>query len=162
MSKENALLVLWIIFGFVFIQALDAIINLFNNLIYFGLSELSISYTILKFLIPIISLSTYIIVVIAVLKKIKTKSNSSGIYLTEFPRAGFIILALIAIFLNPFTNKLAGLYAENNSFIQSENSKDYIEFYGWKTMGMHLSKWVILITLVFVYLTKYNSRRIKN
>lgn len=98
MKKENTLFILWIIFGFVFIHAIDSILYLFTYLVYFGTSEIGISYNILTFVIPIITFTSYILATIILLKKLKINSKSTGIYLTEFPKRIFTILILIAIF----------------------------------------------------------------
>jgi hypothetical protein len=69
---------------------------------------------------------------------------------------------LIAIFLNPITNKLSGLFAEHNATTQSENATDFIDFYGWMHLGFGFSRWIILIVLAYIYFNKYNSELIKN
>jgi len=162
MKKENSLLILWIIFGFTFIYAIDSILFLITHLVYFGTSTIGIPYYILKFLIPIITFTSYILATILILKKLKTHSKSEGIYLTEFPKRAFTILVLIAIFVNPITNKLSGLFAEYNATTQNENATDFIDFYGWMHFGFGFSRWIILILLAYTYYNKYNSQLIKN
>ncbi|PKA81960.1 hypothetical protein ATE92_0083 [Ulvibacter sp. MAR_2010_11] len=162
MNKENVLLIIWIIFGFVFITAIDSLLYLFTHLIYFVESELRLSYSFLQYSIPSITFIAYISTTFLILKRIKAKSDSEGIYLRNFPKKTFIILALIAIFLNPITNKLSGLYAEHNAYIQSGSSSEFISFYGWMHFGIGFSRWVVLIVLVFVYMNKIKDDRLKN
>lgn len=162
MKKENSLLILWIIFGFVFVKSIDSILFLFTHLVYFGTSTIGIPYYILKFIIPIITLTSYILATTLILRKLKTHSKSDGIYLTEFPKRAFTVLILITIFLNPITNKVSGLFAEYNVTAQSENATDFINFYGWMHFGLGFSRWIILIVLAYIYFNKYNSELIKN
>lgn len=162
MRKENILLILWVIFGFVFVKSIDSILFLFTHLVYFGTSKIGIPYNILRFIIPIVTFSSYVLATTLILKKLKTSSKSDGIYLTEFPKRTFIILVLIAIFLSPITNKLSGLFAEYNATTQSENATDFIDFYGWMYFGIGFSRWIILIFLAYIYFNKYNSELIKN
>jgi len=86
MSKENTLLLLWIIFGFTFVAALDSILYFFIHLVYFGMSELGLSLTFLTYFIPTITILSYFFTILFLFKKIKTNSNSEGIYLISFPQ----------------------------------------------------------------------------
>tara|TARA_R100000750_G_C2310309_1_gene82235 strand:+ start:199 stop:687 length:489 start_codon:yes stop_codon:yes gene_type:complete len=162
MNKENVLLILWIIFGFIFITGIDAILHFIVYLIYFAKSELGLSYGIMKFSMPIITLILYVLTTFLILKKIKLNSNSSGIYLTEFPKKLFIGLALIAIFLNPITNKLSGLYAEHSTAMENIDTSDFLQVYGWMTLGIEFSRWLILIILTIIFIKKLNGIGNKN
>ena len=158
MRKENVLLILWIIFGFVFIEALDSILVFFTHLIYFGLTTSGVSFKIQTFIIPILTLVLYVLSTILILKKIKTSSGSDGIYLTDFPKKTFTVLAIIAIFLGPISNKLAGLYVVDNDAIKNSVHDDFISFYGWMTFGLNMSKWIVMIVLVFLFINRYNTK----
>lgn len=162
MRKENTLFLLWIIFGFVFINAIDSILYFFTYLVYFGTSEIGIPYSILNFIIPLITFTSYILTTTILLKKLKTNSKSTGIYLTEFPKKVFIILILISMFLKPITNKLSGLFSEYYVVNHSGDAIEIITFYGWMIFGLIFSRWVILIAIAFIYFNKYNSKFIKN
>jgi|TARA_B110000240_G_scaffold113835_1_gene127708 hypothetical protein len=162
MNKENVLLILWIIFGFIFISGIDAILHFIVYLIYFAKSELGLSYGIMKFSMPIITLISYVLTTFLILKKIKLNSNSSGIYLTEFPKKLFIGLALIAIFLNPITNKLSGLYAEHSTAMENIDTSDFLQVYGWMTLGIEFSRWLILIILTIIFIKKLKGIGNKN
>jgi|TARA_B110000908_G_C9981106_1_gene325527 hypothetical protein len=162
MNKENVLLILWIIFGFIFISGIDAILHFIVYLIYFAKSELGLSYGIMKFSMPIITLILYVLTTFLILKKIKLNSNSSGIYLTEFPKKLFIGLALIAIFLNPITNKLSGLYAEHSTAMENIDTSDFLQVYGWMTLGIEFSRWLILIILTIIFIKKLKGIGNKN
>ncbi|QNJ98158.1 hypothetical protein ALE3EI_1602 [Constantimarinum furrinae] len=158
MSKENVLLILWIIFGFVFIEAFDSVLVFFTHLTYFGLTASGVSFKIQTFIIPILTLILYVISTVLILKKIKTSSGSDGIYLADFPKKTFTILVIIAIFLSPITNKLSGLFAENSDAIQNSDAVDFISFYGWMTLGINMSKWIIMVALIFMFRNKYNLK----
>ena len=162
MNKENVLLILWIIFGFIFISGIDAILHFIVYLIYFAKSELGLSYGIMKFSMPIITLILYVLTTFLILKKIKLNSNSNGIYLTEFPKKLFIGLALIAIFLNPITNKLSGLYAEHSTAMENIDTSDFLQVYGWMTLGIEFSRWLILIILTIIFIKKLKGIGNKN
>ena len=162
MNKENVLLILWIIFGFIFISGIDSILYFITYLIYFTKSELGLSYGIMKFSMPIITLISYVLTTFLILKKIKLNSNSSGIYLTKFPKRIFIILALIALTLNPITHKLSGLYAEHSTRMENIDTSDFLQVYGWMTSGIYFSRWLILIILSILFIKKLNLIENKN
>jgi hypothetical protein len=162
MNKENVLLILWILFGFMFISGIDSILYFIVYLIYFGKSELGLSYGIMKYSMPIITLILYILTTFLIFKKLKLISNSSGIYLTKFPKKLFIGLAIIAIFLNPITHKLSGLYAEHSTSMENIDASDFLQFYGWMTMGIGISRWFVLIILAILFLKKLNLLENKN
>ena len=154
MNKENLLLVLWIIFGFVFVVTIDSILNLLIHLLYFGLAELGMPYTIMTYVLPIITLILYSLTAFFLLNRIKTKSKSSGIYLTEFPKNLIIILTIVFLILTPLTNKLSGLYAESISENTVLELAEYLTFYGWFTMGLFISQILVLMAMVWFLLKK--------
>ncbi|RBP27049.1 hypothetical protein DFR65_11227 [Oceanihabitans sediminis] len=162
MNKENVLLVLWIIFGFIFISGIDSILYFVTYLIYFAKSELGLSYGIMKYSMPIITLILYVLTTFLIFKRIKQQSNSNGIYLTKFPKKTFIGLALLALILNPITNKLSGLYAEHYTPIENIEYSDLLQVYGWMTMGIGFSRWFVLIILTILFLKKLNLIENKN
>ncbi|NJB72036.1 hypothetical protein GGR42_002527 [Saonia flava] len=162
MNKENVLLILWIIFGFIFISGIDSILFFITYLIYFVKSELGLSYGIMKYSMPIITLILYVLTTFLVFKKLKLNSSSSGIYLTKFPKRIFIILALIALTLNPITHKLSGLYTEHSTRMENINSSDFLQVYGWMTSGIYFSRWLILIALSILFIKKLNGIENKN
>ncbi|WJJ96522.1 hypothetical protein [Algibacter luteus] len=162
MNKENVLLILWIIFGFIFISGIDSILFFITYLIYFAKSELGLSYGIMKYSMPIITLILYVLSTFLILKKLKLNSNSSGIYLTKFPKRIFIILALIALTLNPITHKLSGLYAEHSTRMENIDTSDFLQVYGWMTSGIYFSRWFILIALSILFIKKLNGIENKN
>jgi hypothetical protein len=160
MNKENTLLVLWIIFGFIFITAIDSILYFSIHLIYFGLAELGVSYTIMTVLIPSITLILYVLTAFVLINRIKIKSNIAGIYLTEFPKKWMIILGIIAFALAPITDKLSGMYAENNSESIHVGTSEWLTFYGWFYIGLGVSQLLvlgILVVMFFVELKNLNN-----
>ena len=157
MSKENILLVLWIIFGFVFVFAVDSILYFLVHLLYFGLAELGISYNIMTYIFPIITLILYSLTAFFLLKRIKTKSKVSGIYLTEFPKNLIIILSLVILTLTPLTNKLSEIYAESASENTLLEMGEYLMFYGWFNIGFVISQTLVFITMVGFLLIKLNE-----
>ncbi len=160
MNKENILLVLWIIFGFVFVLAIESILYFVIHLLYFGFAELGVSYNVMTYVFPIITLILYSITTFFLLKRIKTKSKASGIYLTEFPKNLIIILALIILILTPLTNKLSGIYAQSVSENTLLEMGEYLMFYGWFNLGFAISQTLVLIILVWFLLNKL--KEIKN
>lgn len=160
MNKENILLILWIVFGFIFITAIDSILYFILHLIYFGLVELGVSYKILTYVIPITTLALYIITTIILLKRIKTKSKTSGIYLTEFPKNKIIIFGIIAFALSPITNKLSGLFTVNAIENMNAPYSEYLGFYGWFHASFGISQLIILGFLVVTALIKLKKMNI--
>jgi len=157
MNKENILLLLWIIFGFVFILAIESILYFVIHLIYFGFAELGVSYRMMTFIIPLITFILYILTTYAIINRIKTKSKTSAIYLTEFPKKLIIFLSIIILTLTPLTNKLSGLYAENLSVNTLLEKGEYLIFYGWLDLSFVISPALILIALVVFSLKKLNN-----
>ncbi|OMP32588.1 hypothetical protein [Mangrovimonas sp. DI 80] len=155
MTKENILLVLWIIFGFIFITGIDAILNFICYLIYFAQLEAGIPLGIINYSMPIITLLLYLSTTFLMLKNIKLDTNLSGIYLTRFPKRLFIVLGVISIFLIPITSKLSGLYTERLTIKETVyNSYEFLATYGWLTSGIYISRWIILIVLTIIFLKK--------
>jgi hypothetical protein len=162
MNKENILLVLWIVFGFVFISGIDSILYFITYLVFFTKSELGLSYEIMNFSMPIFTLILYILTTFLIYKRFKLNSNTKGIYLTKFPKKIFIGLALIAMFLNPITSKLSGLYAEHSTPIEYTNYSDLLVVNGWMNMGIGFSRWLVLIILTILFLKKLKLYENKN
>lgn len=162
MNKENVLLILWIIFGFVFISGIDSILYFIVYLLYFAKSELGLSYAIMKYSMPIVTLILYLLTTFLILKKLKLTSNSLGIYLTKFPKRIFIILAVITLILNPITNKLSGLYAEHSTRAENFDISDYFQVYVWMTAGIYFSKWLVIIIIAILSIKKLNLIENKN
>lgn len=157
MNKNKTLLILWIIFGFVFIQAVDSVLFFVIHLIYFAAVTLEVPFSILKFLLPVITAIIYLAAVILILKKIKINPGSNKTILTRFPKNQFIILLFLAILLHPLTNKLSGLFAEYCLDTLNQNSTVFLEFYGWMHAGIGLARWVSVIALAVIYLNKYRK-----
>lgn len=160
MNKENILLILWIIFGFVFVIAVESILYFLIHIFYFGLAEIGISYNVMTYVFPIITLISYSLTALFLLKRIKTKSKASGIYLTEFPKKLIIILTIIILILTPLTNKLSGIYAESISENTLLEMGEYLTFYGWFNLGFAISQTLVLIAMVWFSLIKL--KEIKN
>jgi hypothetical protein len=158
MNKEKTLLILWVIFGFVFIQAIDSALFLFTHLVYFGTVSIGVSYSVLNFILPTVTISAYLATIIILLKRIKIDSPVNGILLTKFPKQLFLTLLIMAVVLNPITNKLSGLFAEYNADLQLNKPSDFIEFYGWMHMGIGIGRWISLITIGIIYLNKYDLK----
>lgn len=154
MNKENILLVLWIIFGFVFVIAVESILYFLIHLLYFGLAELGVSYNIMTYVFPIITLTLYSLTALFLLNRIKTKSKASGIYLTKFPKKLIIILTTVILILTPLTNKLSGIYAESISENTLLEMEEYLMFHGWFNLGFVISQTLVLVAMVWFSLIK--------
>ncbi|NEN25293.1 hypothetical protein G3O08_17490 [Cryomorpha ignava] len=157
MNREKTLLILWIIYGFVFVQAVDSVLFFLTQLVYFGTISIGISYSILNYLLPVVTIALYLTTILFLLKKIKNTSSTSGILLTEFPKKQFLILTILAIVLNPLTHKLSGLFAEYFSYLQNEDISGYLEFYGWMHMGIGIARWSSIVLLAMIFLRKHNT-----
>jgi len=157
MKYENTLLILWIIFGFIFISAIDSILYFFTHLIYFAELKLEFSFRFMKISMPIITLILYSLTTFFIINKINTKSKSNEIYLTEFPKNWTIVFSIIAIFLTPITNKLSGLHSHSITEIENFITIDFIEFYGWLHFGIGISRWIVLISILLFYFNKYRD-----
>ncbi|MCZ4408342.1 hypothetical protein O3Q51_05950 [Cryomorphaceae bacterium 1068] len=158
MNKERTLLILWIIFGFVFIQAVDSLLYLAIHLVYFATLSIGMSYSILNFLLPAVTVSFYLLAIVLLLKKFKIDSSVSGILLTEFPKRLFITLLIAGVVLNPITNRLSGLFGEFGPVRLTGSASELLEFYGWMHMWIGVARWGSLIILGLIYLNKYQLR----
>ena len=150
MKKNDVLLVLWVIFGFVFVTAVDTILNFIIHLLYFSLVELGVSFLILTYLLPSITLVAYLFTAYFVVGKINRKSLGLELHKREFPKLLLVVLSLIIFILGPLTNWLSGLYSESHhGDIQS-----FLMFYGWFTAGFGISQMITLVSLVIYSLIK--------
>ncbi len=155
MNKKNYLLILWIIFGFVFVLAVDSLVYLIIYIIFHIKLVFGLRHEIMLFSMPIITLLLYGLTTFFILKKIRLKSGIDGIYLTNFPKRAFIVLALIAIFIKPIISKLAGLFAEDFTYLGGTMG-EYLAIYGWLHASIAFSKWLVLISVVIIYLKYLN------
>jgi len=151
MKKENILLVLWIIFGYLFITAVDAVLLLLVHVLYIGLSEMKVAYKIMSVIVPTITMILYVITVVLLLKNLNIKSKTNGIYLTKFPKKITIALGCISFLLPPITNRLTGLYAEHNS---GTIGSGYLNFYGWLYIGIGVSQMLAILILIILFFNK--------
>ncbi|MDO7138172.1 hypothetical protein [Algibacter lectus] len=154
MKKNDVLLVLWVIFGFVFVTAVDTILNFIIHLLYFSLVELGVSFLILTYLLPSITLVTYLFTACFVVGKINRKSLKLELYKREFPKLLLVVLSLIIFILGPLTNWLSGLYSESISKSHHGDIQSFLVFYGWFTAGFGISQMISLISLVIYLLIK--------
>lgn len=161
MHKKNTLLVLWIIYGFIFINAINSILYFIVHIFYFVGLQVQLNYKLLLWIIPILTLILYLSTTFFILKNIKTKSVISGIYLIKFPIKSVIIFGIIGMFLNPFTNKLQGLFYEYRyDFIISDNylsTEEWLASSGMLYFGIGISQWLVLIVLLIFYWKNYKS-----
>ena len=160
MSKENILLVLWILFGFLFITALNSILYFTVYLVYFGLYEMGVSHKTLKVLLPIITIILYILTTYILIKRGSLKSKISGIYLMDFPIKLTVIIGVIALAINPITKKLTSLYTGHISAKENWDGHEFLEFFSNIQSSFFLSKLVFIIVLLVVFLTKLKHVKI--
>ncbi|WP_396600306.1 hypothetical protein [Algibacter sp. R77976] len=162
MKKENLLLVLWIIFGFTFIQAVDSILNLIIILIHIFQVHFGFKPLFINIFTPIISFFLYIGTSIFLLKKLKYNSISQGIYLTRFPKNKFIILLLIAIistWIMKFGTDICWPYLIDKDY----EIKVYYETCPWRNLSLIISKFITIILLFVIFFRKLKSlEQIKN
>jgi hypothetical protein len=162
MTNQKTLLILWIIYGFVFIQAVDSVLFFLSHLAYFATVGLGVPYSILNFVLPCITISLYLATAYLFLKKAGTESQESGILFTKFPKRQLIILFVLAITVIPLTNRLRGLFAEFNPEIHNQTPTEFLAFYGWFHFGIGFARWTTLVILALIYMKKYGLTIIKN
>jgi hypothetical protein len=162
MASQKTLLILWIIYGFVFIEAVDSVLFLLSHLTYFATVRLGVTFSILIFVLPIITISLYLATAYMLVQRMRIEPLVHGRPPMEFPKRLFIALLVIAIIIKPITNKLSGLFAEFNWEILNATPNEYLEFYGWFYFGIGFARWTSLIILALICMKKYYSRKIKN
>ena len=156
MDKEKTLIVLWIIFGFVFIKAIDSILYFVIHLMYFGLAELEVSYNVMTYIFPILTFILYSLTAIFLVRRLNNNSNHYLLQLDNFPMKIFIISTAILV-LYPLTNKLFGIYAANYSTHVPSDMNEYLNFSGWFISGFTISKILVITGLIF-----YSFLKLKN
>ena len=154
MKKNDVLFVLWMVFGFVFVTAVDTILNFIIHLLYFSLVELGVSFLILTYLLPPITLVTYLFTACFVVGKINRKSLGLELYKREFSKLLLVVLSLIIFILGPLTNWLSGLYSASASERHLGDINSFLMFYGWFTAGFGISQMITLVGLVIYSLIK--------
>lgn len=162
MKKENILLVLWIVFGFLFLTAFNSILYFLIYLIYFGLYELGVSYSTLKIAIPITTLILYGLTTYILLKRVDITSKISGIYLMNFPIKLSALVGVIAFSLYPITKKLANLHRGYSALNENSDRHEYIKFYGWLEAGFGISRFIVIIILLIILLPKLQILKINS
>jgi len=133
MRIENKYLVIWIIFGFTLVKALDTVVYFFNHLIfYFGL-WLNLGKETIQFSFYPINIFLYVLMFYLILKYWLAKLNNVGIVNIDFPKVLFVILVLIVVGFSPLFNKLIGLYSfqilENYRLLNNLGFSDVNTFY---------------------------------
>ena len=153
MRKEHILTVLWIIFGFVFIIAIESILYLIINLLYFGSVELGISFGVMTYIFPILTLILYSLTVFLLLKRLEVKPIKLNLEPSAFPKKLLIILGITVVILTPLTEKLSDIYTD--SILDNDQIRlgEYFLFLGSFKFGFTFSEAIVLIFLI-VYLFK--------
>jgi len=165
MKEENRLLILWTIFGFVFIKSIDSILYFLSNLFVTIEIKLNVPFHILKYSFAIVTVLLYLLTVLIIIKKLKITSELSKIYLTQFPKRIFLILAVIAVVLPGLTNYLTGTYTfqflEEYIEINNLTNSDYISIYGFVKSTLILTNFATYISLIvgFFYLLKESNKK---
>lgn len=157
MSKENNLFILWVIFGYVFVTAINEVLAFVSDMAMYGLVYLELSYDILKYLLPIGIVIMYILTTILIIRRINIKSKTDGIYFTKFPTKSFIVAALVTSFLYFIGNRIGAFFGEAAVDLKSMDSLDWIKLYGGSIAARGYSKWIIFVSLTVVYLRKLNN-----
>lgn len=158
MKKENSLLVLWIIFGFIFIEMINSLLHLFIVLTFELGFAFSINPTGLKISIPIISILLYLGTAFLLAKIINTKSQVSGIYLTEFPKTKLFLIFLTTIILVLLTRITISSYTPFITNIEPVLN-EYFEAKYWMNVGLIVSKFSTLILLSIIYYLKLKKQQ---
>ncbi len=160
MKEENRLLILWIIFGFVFIKSIDSILDFLSNLFVMIVIQLNLPFHILKYSYVTITVLLYFLTAIFIIKKLKTTSELNGIYLTQFPKKIFLILSGIIVTVPVLNNYLTGVYTfrllEEYVEINNLTRIDYTSIYGFFKSILILTNIAVYVSLIvgFFYLLK--------
>ena len=93
MKNDKTLLILWIIFGFLFIYSLDLVLKIVVDFIYFGVCLVGLSYQVMQVVLPIIILIVFGITTLLILKKI-TKPETSFDF-NNFPKVFSYVLIIL-------------------------------------------------------------------
>ncbi|MGB6035869.1 MAG: hypothetical protein WBG42_06345 [Cryomorphaceae bacterium] len=158
MKTEKSIIVLWIIFGFVCIHAIDSILFFLIHLIYLGTVTVGMAFSTLKIVLPILTVGIYLSTTFFTLNRIKANSGILDLSLTKLPKNQFFVLLLLAIVLQLITTKLSGLFAEWISSSLDHNTSEFLALYGFFHMGIGIARWASIIVLALVYLNQVRFR----
>jgi len=155
-SKQNTLMALWILVGFVFIHALDALLYLVCHLIYFLLLSAKLPHSALISLLLISAASFYLIGAFVLIKKVELTFFLEDNSFKPISTQRFILLFILSIFLKPITNRLAGLFGQYNYDLFTDF--DFLTIQGMLYFGISLGQVFALIVLAITYFRRYNSK----
>jgi hypothetical protein len=101
-----------------------------------------------------------------VFKKLRTDSNTKGIYLTEFPIKTFIIFSILGAILIPLTEYLiASVYQQTWDQYLDLNKLvrvDYITFFGFKGGLNILYNQAVYISMIIGFMLLMQGKNKKN
>ena len=163
MKEQNRLLILWVVFGFILIHTIDSLLYFSANLIVFLELKFNTPLKIINYSYPTMVTFLYIGTAMILLRKIKMNSEIDGIYLKDFPKRTFIILAITGAILPLLTNRFNGVVVfdawESYSNLNNLGRDQYLEFIGGKNTTLGLNRIVIYISLVigYVYLNRIKT-----
>ena len=139
------------------VKAIDSILYFITFGYFVLLIELNLSSDIIIYLILILILATYALAIYLLLKKIKTSSKSTGIYLDKFPKKKFFLMGSIILVLYLITNRMFGYYSANLITEERLETLDFVKIYGWYNMGLFISRLLAVIGLVAIFLIKLDK-----
>ena len=93
MKNDKTLLILWIIFGFLFIYSLDLVLKTLVDFIYFSVCLVGLSYRAMQFVIPVITLIVYGVSTFILLRKITNKEFCFDF--NNFPKVFSYVLIIL-------------------------------------------------------------------
>jgi hypothetical protein len=155
MKRQNHLLILWIIFGFIYISAIETVLHYLNFGIFYASVALNMPYSVLEYALPSFPILSYGLTTYFILKHIKTKSGYDGIYLTNFPKRTFVIAAIAFLALPPIFNRLSALVSVNG--YDYYTNIEWLNLYAYTSSAIGISQWFVLIILTIVFLRKLNN-----
>jgi hypothetical protein len=110
MNEQKKLLILWIVFGFVFIKSIDSALYLISELFLSVELIFNVPVDILIYSHPTIIIVIHLTTLFFIVKSLNINSEIKEGFLIQFPKWKFILLSITAITLIPITNYFKAYY----------------------------------------------------
>src|SRR5690606_1921210 len=162
MKKQIFSLALWMFFGFVLVNAIDSILRfIIKTYLHLGLwMEFSIDF--LYYSIPALSIIIYASASILAIRYLNRRTINFELNEIRFPKEKYILAVIISILLNPITNKLTGLFAENiNTMNLDYEFSEFLKLYGSTEASLGVCGWLTIIILSIYFYKIHKKNKVK-
>ena len=162
MNNQNALLIFWIIFGFICITAIESIIFLTTRLALIIQALSGIPPSIMEFSMPISVVLIYLLSAYLIIKNVSANLDHDQSYLVLPSNKKFVSIFIIAIALKPLTYRGYSLFLEYSNWFENIDTALFLSISGWTQISVELSRWLILLFLGIISFRKLKAVKNNN